>query len=432
MKLIPPFLLLTLLSISFQLKAQPINAIAGDQSFVEQFNRQPTDQDEETLRIQTHLSYAEDLLRTDSDRHLTPEQKANRATALDLLHTYRKAEQFPTNTRYPDRRPCFVDKAGNDCAVAYLIRHTGQPELVEQINQQYQYSYVMDIQSEALLDWANTYGFRKEELALIQPAYEWDPKPKRRLCRHKIKYPKYKDGGNLGLVNRYREQFPLPDSLPWDEFLQLGLQINRRGRVAKVVMETDFDKHPSVVGMEDEILAFSKTLRFKPGRGNDGKKGGLFRIQLIYKVAEKPCNLADTLVIEQQPKPETGKTSVKITGTLTDAPTGVLTQGHTVVSIADPGTPSHTPGRYRPAMKQLDYSSAQTGFTAILDAVDHAPTSKLVFYGQNTYHRPVLIPEVNFADQELHIQLERCIPTYPVNETEGWPESPFVTIPIFE
>ena len=93
---------------------QTVNAVIGDFSFMETFGQRPTNETDESSRLQTHLKYVENLLRSKDISSLTKEQRVNRLKMLDLLNEYWMAGAFPKNYDYPDQRiPCFIDKDGN-------------------------------------------------------------------------------------------------------------------------------------------------------------------------------------------------------------------------------------------------------------------------------------------------------------------------------
>jgi hypothetical protein len=79
----------------------------------------------ETQWIQLHLSLVEQSLRATNTLHLTASQKKNRSQALDDLHAYWSAGQFPRNEDYSFRTPIFIDRHDNFCAVGYLVKASG-------------------------------------------------------------------------------------------------------------------------------------------------------------------------------------------------------------------------------------------------------------------------------------------------------------------
>ncbi len=150
-----------------------INAILGDVSFVKKFGALPTSASAEALRIQTHLEYVETLLRAKDVSHLPKQLRERRAALLNKLHEYRLAGSFPTNLAFPnERRPCFIDAAGNICAVGYLIEQTAGRALAERINAAHQYDFLADMQMPELSEWVAASGLTARECAMIQPSYE--------------------------------------------------------------------------------------------------------------------------------------------------------------------------------------------------------------------------------------------------------------------
>jgi len=153
-------------------KLREINPLLRDESFIATFGTPPNETTSEQLRIQTHLSYAEQLLRNVSTSELLPARQEKRLLILDLLHQYMQAGKFPVNQVYPgERRPCFIDEAGTICAVGYLIDQTKGHELAEAINAKHQYDFLADMNEPAIESWADEYGLTLEECAMIQPAY---------------------------------------------------------------------------------------------------------------------------------------------------------------------------------------------------------------------------------------------------------------------
>ncbi|MEW6469704.1 MAG: hypothetical protein AB1458_12305 [Bacteroidota bacterium] len=165
-----------------------VNALLGDIGFVKKFGRLPDELSDRTLRIQTHLQYVEGLLRSASTAHLSAAQKENRNNMLGLLHDYWTAGDFPLNYDYATRRPCFIDKDGNICAVGYLVQQTAGQEAADKINSLYKYSYITEMQLPELEGWIAASGLSETECAMIQPAYEPYLVP-----------PIYADGGLTGL-----------------------------------------------------------------------------------------------------------------------------------------------------------------------------------------------------------------------------------------
>lgn len=149
-----------------------VNALIGNQSFIETFGAQPTKETSEKERISTHLKWVLDQLRKADISPLSSNQKLNRLLALNLLDTYQKTEIFPVNTMHEERMPCFRDDNGRLCAMAYLIKNTIGTRAVDEINENNQYSYLLDMDLPLLTKWANEYGLSLVECATIQPTYD--------------------------------------------------------------------------------------------------------------------------------------------------------------------------------------------------------------------------------------------------------------------
>ena len=157
-----------------------INPIIGDESYTATFGTKAPENLDEKQRIQIHLSYVEKLLRNKDVSNLSPELRENREKAIELLHTYWTAGQFPSNYDYPDeRKPCFRDKNNQICAVGYLVQQTGHEDLVKSIEAHENYSTIYEMTNPELLKWVEQSGLTLRECAMIQPTYstppEYDP-----------------------------------------------------------------------------------------------------------------------------------------------------------------------------------------------------------------------------------------------------------------
>lgn len=126
--------------------------------------------------IKIHLRLVEQTLRARSTKHLTPQQRANRLTALDNLNSYWHTGSFPINDEYNYRTPIFIDKYDNFCAVGYLVKSTGNENVSRMIAAQTNLAYVREMNYPELNAWAKDYGFTVDELAWIQPSYVHSPK----------------------------------------------------------------------------------------------------------------------------------------------------------------------------------------------------------------------------------------------------------------
>ena len=156
-----------------------VNAVIGDESFLKIFGTSPGQSTNEVLRIQTHLLFVENKLRSETPEDLTKKQRKRRETVLNHLHKYLLRGIFPSNYDYPqERKPCFIDRDGKICAVGYLIEKTAGIEAAEKINSVHKYDYIMDMNEAMVTNWAKENGFTLEECALIQPTYGGIPTDK--------------------------------------------------------------------------------------------------------------------------------------------------------------------------------------------------------------------------------------------------------------
>lgn len=161
---------------AIQSKHGVINAVVGDQSYIDRYGLIPESGVPDSVRITVHLAYVEELLRQRPTNHLTAEQRKNRGKYLDLLRAYRKAGNFPHNDGHPDnRRPTFIDKNGNICAVGYLVLQSLGRDVAAKINRKYKYAYIQQIDHPVFKDWVESSGFTLKELAIIQPMYGGEP-----------------------------------------------------------------------------------------------------------------------------------------------------------------------------------------------------------------------------------------------------------------
>jgi hypothetical protein len=78
-------------------KAQTVNSVLGDISYVEKFGVSPDRFTDEQTRIKTHLQYVEKLLRQKDITDLSIEIQKKRLAIIDLLHNYWMEGVFPVN-----------------------------------------------------------------------------------------------------------------------------------------------------------------------------------------------------------------------------------------------------------------------------------------------------------------------------------------------
>ena len=101
--------------------------------------------------------------------HLSPELRAARIDVLEEFRRYRQAQDF---TRWHEpgvRVPVFVDADGRHCAVANLLRYTGESELVARVARDANHAWVANLAGDADFEsWLSRTGLTFEEAARIQ------------------------------------------------------------------------------------------------------------------------------------------------------------------------------------------------------------------------------------------------------------------------
>ncbi len=143
-------------------------------------NKSPISFENDIERIQAHLSFVEQYLRSHQPEGLTEEQIALRMQSLDNLNRYWKNGEFPMNNYHMNQQPYFIDDRGVACAVGQLMVESGYADVAENIRKENNYGYVRDLsyQYPELGIWGSLHGFTEAELAWIQPAYSpmvnWD------------------------------------------------------------------------------------------------------------------------------------------------------------------------------------------------------------------------------------------------------------------
>ncbi len=123
-------------------------------------------------KVKTHLTYVYNYLLKESVNY--PEEiKRKRLYILSILSDYIAAGNYPENAKYEGRRPCFIDDSNTYCAVGHLIKETSGKTLAKAINKKHQYDYIYDMDFIPLDDWIAKSGFTKQEIAMIQPTYDF-------------------------------------------------------------------------------------------------------------------------------------------------------------------------------------------------------------------------------------------------------------------
>ncbi len=150
-----------------------VNAVLRDQSYYQRYGTFPDAQTSEQLRIQTHLLYVEKLLKSHVPKSIPAKLYPRRQQMLKLLKQYIHNDIFPSQQAYRGRRPHFIDEQGRLCAVGYLIEQTAGLPLAQKINKHYSYAYLPEMHLPELTTWVKTSGLTLQELAMIQPTYDY-------------------------------------------------------------------------------------------------------------------------------------------------------------------------------------------------------------------------------------------------------------------
>lgn len=161
-----------------------INTVILDESFLSTFGRDPNASDEGPNRVLTHLRYVEAQLRSRDVSYLSEPLRAARVKNLNRLHDYWMAGVFPRNPVGTHRLPRFVEPAGASvdelrrvCAVGAMAEHDLGAAAIDAIGAKYEHALVYAIDDAAFTSWVSTSGLMLEELAMIQPHYDWMKPP---------------------------------------------------------------------------------------------------------------------------------------------------------------------------------------------------------------------------------------------------------------
>lgn len=101
---------------------------------------------------------------------LSPEQRAARASLLDVLDAYVERADFGVQSLAPGARlPQFVDADGRRCAMAELLHATGEDDLVQAVATADNTVWVVELSSDQrFLGWLDQHGLALDEAARIQ------------------------------------------------------------------------------------------------------------------------------------------------------------------------------------------------------------------------------------------------------------------------
>ncbi len=124
-------------------------------------------------KIDYHLDNVIDNLSKADVANLSAKQKQNRLTLVKTLQQYRQLSVYPKNEHIAKRNPVFIDNYNTHCAVGYLMQQSGYEALAQDIAAIENLAYVKEIKTAGVQEWATTFGFSINELALIQPEYDY-------------------------------------------------------------------------------------------------------------------------------------------------------------------------------------------------------------------------------------------------------------------
>lgn len=127
----------------------------------------------EAARIADHLHRVADRLAERTAPTLVEGPFQRRLALLDTLLAYADRGRFPLNNTVPGRTPVFIDEQGTACAVGQLMISSGHAALAERIHAEMNLAYIHDIELPEVAVWARDHGFTIDELAWIQPTYEF-------------------------------------------------------------------------------------------------------------------------------------------------------------------------------------------------------------------------------------------------------------------
>lgn len=152
-----------------------MNPVVGDEALFALGVSRP-DTMAEIDKIRCHVAYALGQLQAK-----TAQDQDRRMELLATLEAYVARGVFPLNEKAaaPDQRhPCFVDSMGTPCAVAHLMQQSGAKALAGTIASSHKYDAIAQIVADEELSpqiksWALSNGLSVQDLALIQPTYEF-------------------------------------------------------------------------------------------------------------------------------------------------------------------------------------------------------------------------------------------------------------------
>ena len=121
------------------------------------------------LPTMEHYARVEEELRAADISTLAPEARRKRADLLEEFRRYRLEADFTRWENDGARIPVFVDNDGRHCAVANLLRHTGDTGLVQSVVAKNNHAWVANLSgSSEFHTWLAGHGLTFEEAARIQ------------------------------------------------------------------------------------------------------------------------------------------------------------------------------------------------------------------------------------------------------------------------
>jgi hypothetical protein len=124
-------------------------------------------------KIDYHLDNVIEYLMKADVASLSAQQRQNRGKLIETLESYRQLGVYPKNEHIAKCNPVFIDNYNTHCAVGYLMQQSGYESLARKIATNENLASVQEIKTEGVAEWASTCGFSVNELALIQPEYEY-------------------------------------------------------------------------------------------------------------------------------------------------------------------------------------------------------------------------------------------------------------------
>jgi len=158
---------------------QSINKLIGNKGFEIKYGRSPNELDNQKDEIISHLEFTYDSLSNFKSEDLNKLQLINRNKHLNSLKKYITRGEFPINKSHLYNIPIFVDNSNTHCAVAYILKEDNQFEIINNLQQNYNYNYVEDMNLNTINFWLQNSGLELDEIKLIQPTYRPRiPRPK--------------------------------------------------------------------------------------------------------------------------------------------------------------------------------------------------------------------------------------------------------------